>query len=282
MGKKTASRDLKRFVAFTTKTYLEDHDWDIAIDRCMHRGLPVAYAIHDRDVYLDPDKLPPGKNLGDKEKPHCQTLIRLTNGQTVSAFSKNCGVKESHIQGLDSWRDFAVYLLHRDEDSIRVGKYQYAYDALHGNYRNECIEVITNRKSNNFNRSREEESRIVDIVNYIESFSCSISTATLVRWASQQGLYSVYRRSAGIVQNVLREHNQSCQMTLQESIWQLKLKDMEKRLSAAESEIERAYSDLYHRVSNPFNGKCVAEKGISEISIRDMKRGIDEILKSGT
>lgn len=270
----------KRFVAFTTLTYLEDSNWDIAFSRCGEHGYPFAYVIHDKDRYLDEDHLPDGKNLGDPEKVHCQSLIRVSNAQSVSAFSKNCGVPERFVQGLNSWRAFCLYLLHRDTESKLKGKHMYNKSEIHGNYRDEVIGVIENEKVQNYNKSREDENSIMDVINYIESFSCSISTAQLVRWASESGLYSVYRRSAGIISNVLKEHNMSCQHSLQESLWELRLKDMEKRLSDAERELERAYGDLHTRVVNPWTGKCIADKDIEYTqSIRKLNDGIKNILK---
>lgn len=275
-----AKNKVPRYVAFTTLTYTEDVDWDKAISNCMRRGYPVVYCIHDKDRYLNPEKLPDGKKLGDPEKSHCQTLIRLSSAQTVSAFSKNCGVPENHIRGLNSWRAFAIYLVHRDNDSIAEGKHQYNYSDLHGNYREEVINVLKNEKSQNFNKSREDENSIVDIIDYIESFSCSIPTSSLVRWASESGLYSVYRRSAGIIANVLKEHNMSCQHTLQESLWELRIKELEKRLNKAERELELAYGDLHTRVVNPWSGKCIVEKDVEYTqSIRKLNQSVNEILK---
>lgn len=287
MGKAEGRVTIPRYTAFTYKPYAEDEGWDKPLRLLMGNGYPVAYILHDKDVYLDPEKLPDGKQLGDADKTHYHCLIRVPNPMTISAFCKNCEAPERQVQGIGrkyadgitDWRSFAVYMPHWDKKSRLLGKHRYNPETIQGNYRNEVIQTILVFKKANYNHAREDEASIVDIVNYIESFSCSLPTSQLVRWCSENGLYSVYRRSSGIIRDVLREHNDSCNITIHESLWELRLQDMEKRVDFAESQLEKAYGDLFERERNPWTGRTPAEDEMYRHTVAELNRRLREIQK---
>lgn len=252
--------------SFAFELYQEDNNLDETLEALSRNEYPFVYALHDKDTFED----------GSPKKAHYHFEVRVPGGQSLSAFKKTIGVK--YAEPLKSWEGYAVYLIHADEKSKAAGKYSYPVDILQGTMVEDAKRVIAKALGNKQKSKHEDDKGILQIIDFIESVDY-ISTAALVRWACQEGLYSVYRRSGRIIADILAEHNRSCEFTLKDTYYRMKLDEMERRVSAAEKELERAYGDLYNRVTNPFNGKSVAENEVYEASIRELNRGIEKIIK---
>lgn len=235
------NRKVARPVAFSVITYLEDNNWGEHFRKCLHDGYPYAYCIHDRDTKED----------GTPDKPHCQSLIRIPNGKTVSAFAKAFNLKENLCQGLSSYVSYAVYLVHADFDSQVAGKFRYDSDEVKGSLREEIIRIIDNSRDIRQAKSKEDDSNIITILNYIESCEY-LSVSDLVRWCCASGLYSVFRRAGNIVMSCLREHNK---VHYKESPEYYLSKQVETLKSLSDSLLhltEGLYGDMWERQKNPF------------------------------
>lgn len=204
-------------VAFTTLTYLEDKDWAMPFAVAKYNGFPYAYAIHDKDG----------------GKVHCQSIIRVPNHKTISAFSKKFHVAPEHVQILSSWRDFCLYLIHADFDSMLEGKNLYPDSIISGSFADEVREVIRNHKEDNQGRSKEDDSQVLKIIEFIESMDY-VRTADVVRWCCLNGCYSNLRRSASILNNVIKEHNSNCTQRYQETLFNARIREYENRLERVE------------------------------------------------
>ena len=252
--------------SFAMEWYLKDDGFDDLINRLDEKKMLYVYALHDKDKRED----------GSLKDPHYHILVRVPGGMTLSAFKKNVDIR--YAEPLKSWEGYCVYLIHADKDSKALGKYQYPIEVLNGNLKEEAVRIINKALGNNQKKRAEDDKGILEILDFIESVDY-LTTACLVRWCCQNNLYSVYRRSGRIVADLLSEHNRNCQFTLQDTIYQMKLEAMEKRLIIAEKELERCYGDFEKRVTNPFTGKCIAENDEYIMSIREMQKGLDEIIK---
>lgn len=274
MAKKSSGK-ISRPVAFTTLTYLEHPDWDAVFLKCDKLGFPYAYCVHDRDLTGELDKPEEWR----PDKIHCQSIIRVPNGMTVSAFAKKVGIEERWVQGLSSYREFCCYINHSDADSLRdPRKVCYPTDKIKGSLADVVISEIENHTGRNMARSKEDDTNILEIIKFIEQWDY-LPMSTLVRWACETGYYSTLRRASSIVRDILREHNQAAQHTVAESLLQIKVNLLEERLTKQEKELERAYGDLWERVKNPFNGKMFEDNRYSD-SVTEMMRQIEEIENS--
>lgn len=256
----------ERPCSFAFEWYLEDGGFDEVKGILEKREYPYAYALHDKDT---------GDN-GVLKKPHYHVEVRVPGGMSLSAFKKNVGIR--YAEPLKSWEGYCVYLVHADRESKQRGKFQYPIDIIKGTMSEEAIKVINKALGNNQKKKSEDDKGIIQILEFIESMDYC-TTACLVRWCCQNNLYSVYRRAGRIVADLLAEHNRNCQFTLQDTIYQMKLEAMEKRLTVAEKELERAYGDFTTKVTNPFTGKVIADNDVYEKSLRDMMKGLEEIQK---
>ena len=154
-----ATRKNARHVCFSVITYLDDDNWGEHFRKCLHDGYPYAYCIHDKDAKVD----------GTPDKPHCQAMIRIPNGKTISAFAKAFNLKENLVQGVSSYVSYAVYLVHADFDSLVAGKYQYPSENIKGSLREEVMRIIDNAQNIRQASSKEDDSNIISILDYIDS-----------------------------------------------------------------------------------------------------------------
>lgn len=252
--------------SFAFEHYHEDGGFEEILANLDDKGFPYVYALHDKDIADD----------GNPKKPHYHIEVRVPGGMSLSAFKKNVGIR--YAEPLKSWEGYTVYLLHADSESKSKGKYVYPDSILQGTMADEARKVINKALGNNQKKRGEDDKGILEILEFIESMDYC-TTACLVRWCCQNNLYSVYRRSGRIVADLLAEHNRNCQFTLQDTLYQMRLDAMEKRMTAAEKELERAWGDFEQRVTNPFTGKIIADEDVYIASIREMMKGLDEISK---
>lgn len=272
MAKKSSGK-IPRYVAFTTLTYPENPDWDSVFLRCDTLGYPYAYCIHDRDLKGDLDK----PEEWESDKVHCQSIIRVPNGKTVSAFSAKMGIDERWVKGLSSYKDFCRYINHSDEDSLRdPRKVCYSTDRIMGSMASVVVEEIENHVTRNQARSMEDDTNILKILDFIDEWDY-LPMSQLVRWACESGYYSTLRRASGIIRDVVYEHNKSAQHTVAESLLQAKVRILEERVTKSEKELERAYGDLWERNKNPWSDKTVEEDKVFTNSISQMQKLISDI-----
>ena len=254
----------------TTFIILSYPEWDkgpVGESWAKDKGYEYFWILHDKD-YLD-------QELTNSEKPHYHCLVRTPNDMTDSAFCKNVGIEERWVRNHNNWKESVLYLLHLSKKSINdKRKYKYPYEALQGdeNCLKKAKKYIESVTGNQQRKSGEDDKGILEIIDFIESVDSSISTAVLTRWCCSHNLYSVFRRSGRIVLDILAEHNNSCQSTVQETIYRIKIEQLEKRMTAQEKELERAYGDLWQRQINPFNGEVsFSTKGVDMDLLKEIQ-----------
>lgn len=224
----------KRGICFVLECYIEDDNWQEPIRRACYYGDPYLYIVHDKD----------------SAKCHVHILVRLPNSQTVSAFSKNFLINPRFVQPCKiGWKNFVIYMIHADYQSKFIDKkHQYDIHELHGSLLDSALVVIKNHRLEVKNNSSDEPEVICRIVNYIESQNDILSTANLVRWCCSVGVYSYYRRSASIINQILKDHNSRFARTIEESILNVKLRNTEEKLN----HLEKRNADLEYEISSYF------------------------------
>lgn len=275
MAGKEGKGRIPRFVAFTTLTYPENPDWNAVFLRCDTLGYPYAYCIHDRDLTGELDKPEEWK----PDKPHCQSIIRVPNAKTVSAFAKKMGIEERWVKGLSSYQDYCRYINHSDEDSLKdPRKVCYPTDKIQGSMAEDVIKEIENHVTRNQARSKEDDTNILKILDFIEQFDY-LPMTVLIRWCCESGYYSTLRRASGLIRDCVFEHNKSAQSTVQESILNIKVKMLEEKMTKQQKVLEAQYANLWERAKNPFTGKLWEDTPEYKESIAKMNYLLSEIEK---
>lgn len=211
---------------------------------------------------------------GEVKKSHYHTLVRTGNDMTISAFCKNTGLDSRWVRERNNWQETARYMVHESDSAKEEGKIVFPLESLQGNLVEKAKKYIL--KKRNKKPKCDDDKGIIQILDYIETFDY-LTTQALVRWCCQEGLYSVYRRAGRIISDCLVEHNRNCQFTLQDTLYQMRLEQMEKRMTEAEKELEKVYGDFWSKQENPFNGRVIDKDVEFTKSVKDMMKKIKEI-----
>lgn len=192
-----------RNVNFLTLTYVEDRERIEHLASLVMTGqYNVCWIVHDKDLLKD----------GTPDKPHCHTVVHLNNAMSKSAFSQNFAIRERMIQPcrkgdeIEDLESAFLYMIHADKKSRDEGKHPYDPQFIKGpmaDYARERIKALLDKKKNS---EQKEAEAFLDIQCYIES-SMYVSMTDLSRWAAQNGYWSCFRRSSGIIRDIIKEHN---------------------------------------------------------------------------
>lgn len=158
-----------------------------------------AYILHDKDCYVDTD---------DIKKAHIHVVIKYPNARYRSAVCVDLELEERFIEGckLDA---SLRYLLHLDDED----KYQYDVSEVKGTLL-PYLQKLINRMG------KDEGERVLDLFNYIDSTTTAIKISDFSRYCAVNGYWDVYRRSALIFKDYIKDHNYSLFVRLRKSGWE--------------------------------------------------------------
>lgn len=280
-------RDTKRRVNFLTETYVEDRERVQHLGTLLKKGITgVCWCIHDYDRAND----------GSLKKPHCHAVIHLENAMSLSAFCTNFVIRDRFVQTCtkgDELEDLdaaLLYMVHADKKSRSEGKSPYPLDSIKGpmaEYAHQRITALLSRKKSR-SSADDEGKDFLDILTYVES-SLHLSMTELSRWCAENGHWASFRRSSGIVRDILREHNDYLDRLAERS----EFEDYKDRLAAEHSKEAvfqelgiralRGLNTLLHQTGKPSVQLCEQiESSELELSrIVSASRGVDmALLKS--
>ena len=115
-----------------------------------------------------------------------------------SALSVELGIPMNFIQQCRNEESALNYLVHFND----CDKYQYSLDEVKGsvNLKNKLIKFINND-------DRIEEDKMLDLLNYIESYHGYLSIKNFSYYCCEVGMWSDFRRNSHIILNLISEHN---------------------------------------------------------------------------
>lgn len=158
-----------------------------------------CYILHDKDIITqtDIDKHPDkGFILGELKKPHWHIVLRVSGSRWVSALASEFGITCNYFMKCDSYEKALQYLTHYNNED----KYQYSIDEVKGSLKPRLIKVIEND-------GKTEDERILDLILYIDGYNGYLSVTNFAYYCQSQGKWDMFRRSASIFINLIREHN---------------------------------------------------------------------------
>ena len=81
-----------------------------------------------------------------------------------------------------------------------MNKHIYSIDEVEGDLKSRLIDLIKNTNVS-------EDAKVSNIFIFIDGYSGYLSLSTLSVWCLSHGYWDVFRRSAMIFNNILKEHN---------------------------------------------------------------------------
>lgn len=174
-----------RFRAFHLVLYPnEDITHEQALDYIIN-NLHYAYIHHYKDIKED----------GTIKKLHTHVVIKYLNAKTISAVSKELGIKENCIMPCKkNYKKALLYLIHYDEPQ-KIG---YSIDEVEGDLKSVLIKTLQT-----FDTEDDSILKIIHLLNELPYTSLN----DFVQIICMEGLYSYFRRSQYIFVRLLDEHN---------------------------------------------------------------------------
>lgn len=172
----------------------------------IEKNYDCCYILHDKDIITqnDIDNHPDsGFVLGELKKAHWHIVLRVSGARWVSALASEFGVTSNYFKKCDSYEKALQYLTHYNNED----KYQYSIDEVKGSLKPRLIKVIEND-------GKTEDERILDLIIYIDSYPGYLSVTMFSYYCQSQGKWDLFRRSSSIFINLIREHNMSCNISI--------------------------------------------------------------------
>lgn len=185
---------------FVAVLYPDDGTHVAAIEKLMAGGYNFAGILHDQDVYED------GEHEGELKKPHWHIVLRFKNAVWNTAIAKELGITPNYLEACKDVDAALVYLVHYAHPK----KFQYEYEKVFGPMKVKLATLLADT---------DEGTRVLNLVEIIESSPGPIGVSELLKKAVAAGLYADLRRMGTFATAMVREHNYEC--------WQLEHSDDE-------------------------------------------------------
>lgn len=154
--------------------------------RIIERLFDYASILHDADVTED----------GELKKAHWHVVLRFNQPRWSSALAMELGITENYIEKPRSFSNALLYLIHFNDPD----KAQYSPDLVKGSLKPRLLKEMAKV-------DKDEDERAAELIEYIYNCPDRISFTTFADYCAKHGYWSIYRRSAVIFMNLIREHN---------------------------------------------------------------------------
>lgn len=171
--------------------YPEDTTHVECMEKLQTNGYNFAAILHDKDVYDD------GEQKGELKKPHWHIVLRFKNAVWNTAVAKELGITPNYLEACKDQDASLLYLVHYGKDD----KAQYDYEEVFGPLRLKLSTLLADT---------DEGTRVLSIVDIVESSPGPIGTSELLKKAVAAGLYADLRRMGHLATCLVREHNAEC------------------------------------------------------------------------
>ena len=151
-------------------------------------GYNFAAILHDKDVYED------GDHKGELKKPHWHIVLRFKNAVWNTAVAKELGITPNYLEACKDQDASLLYLVHYGREE----KAQYDYEEVFGPMKIKLSTLLADT---------DEGTRVLSLVEIVESSPGPIGTSELLKKAVAAGLYADLRRMGHLAISLVREHN---------------------------------------------------------------------------
>lgn len=171
--------------------YPDDDSHVECMEKLQTNGYNFAAILHDKDVYED------GEQKGELKKVHWHIVLRFKNAVWNTAVAKELGITPNYLEACKDQDASLLYLVHYGKEE----KAQYDYEEVFGPMKIKLATLLADT---------DEGTRILNIVDIVESSPGPISCSELLKKAVAAGLYADLRRMGHLATCLVREHNAEC------------------------------------------------------------------------
>jgi len=148
-----------------------------------------AFILHDKDV----------TETGEIKKPHYHVIVRSKNATWRDALSKEFEYPANYFEQVRSEDAILCYLTHANEEK----KHHYELSEVQGS-----LSLLKRLKKLLERDEVTESEKALEIIKFILDYSGPLDTCELARWCANEERWDVFRRSASIFLQILKEKRQ--------------------------------------------------------------------------
>ncbi len=180
--------------AFATIIYPENPEHIKVLEEAEKSLDEYVYILHNMDI---------NKETGEILKPHYHLLWRYPEQRSIKTVAEEIELPENMIEKIHNYSNSLVYLIH----AKNADKYQYSEEEVKGS----AMGIVAFKRAiRQFrNKTTEEDTRIMGIVNMITEWHGIIRYKELITECCTRGWYSDLRRSSYLIQKLVFEHNEA-------------------------------------------------------------------------
>ena len=171
----------------------EDPSHLFALNKLETCGYSYCAIDHDKDIYDSYDNCDVLK-IGQPKKKHTHIYLRLKSPRYAEPLAEELGIAPNYLQVCRDSKGTLLYMIH---DGF-PNKYQYDLDSVYGPLRFELAKLLV---------SDDEGSRVLQILDLIDSMPTPCTYRQLLIAVCNNGLYGDFRRMGIGVKTLLEEHN---------------------------------------------------------------------------
>lgn len=168
--------------------YPDDDSHVECMEKLQTNGYNFAAILHDKDVYED------GDHKGELKKPHWHIVVRFKNAVWNTAVAKELGITPNYLEACKDQDASLLYLVHYGKEE----KAQYDYEEVFGPMKLKLSTLLADV---------DEGTRILSLVDIVESSPGPIGMSELLKKSVAAGLYADLRRMGHLATCLVREHN---------------------------------------------------------------------------
>lgn len=186
--KKERSKDALEFNRnFFILLYPDNEEHVKALEQIKTLYDMYAYILHDKDTYSDTD---------DIKKEHWHVVVKFKNQRYRTAVASELGIEERFVKGCSLDKSLEYLIHYNDED-----KYQYDVEEVQGSLLSRLKKLLNNE-------GKDEGERVLVLMQYIDNATV-VKISEFSKYCALNGYWDVFRRSASIFKEYIREHNNS-------------------------------------------------------------------------
>lgn len=179
---------------FTFRLY-EDNEEHMRVLDTFKKYYMYLGLKHDRDTWHKFDKnFEEGEHYeGELKKTHHHIIVKFENARYLNALLKEIGCDDRQcVQKLGSFRDFVIYLTHRDYPQ----KAQYKPDEFYGLLLGDAMKCLGDDSP---------DVQLLEIVSYLENLNRYMSYTEFIKFCCTYGYTSTLKRFGPQIERVFNE-----------------------------------------------------------------------------
>lgn len=172
--------------------YPDDDTHVECIERMKRSSYKFAAILHDKDTWSDEEN--ESHEPGTPKKAHWHIVVKFAQARWNTAIAEELGIAVNYLEPCRNVDGALLYMVHEGFPD----KYQYDSEEVFGSLKPALLKLLV---------ADDEGSRVIEIVNMIDSCPGTVTYREILLRVCNNGLYGEFRRLGSGAKWLIDEHN---------------------------------------------------------------------------